>query len=304
MDLTYLRTFREVAKRQSFTRAAEELGYAQSSVTMQIQKIEKEYGVPLIERHGRQLRLTPPGEELLKLFVEILDLYDRSKETIAQQIGGTLTIGTIDSLAAFYLPPFLQQLRTKFPGLNIHLQTEQEANLLSKIKDGEVDIGLMLDRGTADSQLERTTIREEPLVLVAPSSHSLALQPNVTLPDLNNCEFIVSEESCIYRSLFENLLKTHGINFRIGFELSNLEAIKRCVMNGLGIALLPRIVAEEEIRRGSLTALPFVHPEIYLDLQLLLHPKKWKSQPLQFLIQMLLADAQAEAAALKPAISE
>lgn len=80
MDLTYLRTFREVAKRQSFTRAAEELGYAQSSVTMQIQKIEKEYGVPLIERHGRQLRLTPPGEELLKLFVEILDLYDRSKK--------------------------------------------------------------------------------------------------------------------------------------------------------------------------------------------------------------------------------
>lgn len=111
MDLTYMRTFREVAKRQSFTRAAEELGYAQSSVTMQIQKIEKEYGVPLIERHGRALRLTPPGEELLKLFVEILDLYDRSKETIAQQIGGTLTIGTIDSLAAFYLPPFLQQLR-------------------------------------------------------------------------------------------------------------------------------------------------------------------------------------------------
>lgn len=61
MDLTYMRTFREVAKRQSFTRAAEELGYAQSSVTMQIQKIEKEYGVPLMERHGRALRLTPPG---------------------------------------------------------------------------------------------------------------------------------------------------------------------------------------------------------------------------------------------------
>jgi DNA-binding transcriptional LysR family regulator len=289
MDLTYLRTFREVAKRQSFTRAAEELGYAQSSVTMQIQKIEKEYGVPLIERHGRQLRLTPPGEELLKLFVEILDLYDRSKETIAQQIGGTLTIGTIDSLAAFYLPPYLQQLRTKFPKLDIHLQTMQEANLLSKIKDGEVDIGLMLDRTTADSVLERTIIREEPLVLIAPVDHALAQMDMVSLQDLNNCELIVSEESCIYRSLFENLLKEHGIVFRIGFELSNLEAIKRCVMNGLGIALLPRIVAEEEIERGNLAELAFVHPEIHFDLQLLMHPKKWKSQPLQFLIQMLLS---------------
>ncbi|GGF79707.1 LysR family transcriptional regulator [Paenibacillus albidus] len=296
MDLTYLRTFREVAKRQSFTRAAEELGYAQSSVTMQIQKIEKEYGVPLIERHGRQLRLTPPGEELLKLFVEMLDLYDRSKETIAQQIGGTLTIGTIDSLAAFYLPPFLQQLRTRFPGLNIHLQTEQEANLVTKIKDGEVDIGLLLDRNTTDSQLSRTIIRNEPLVLIAPANHPLARLDTVKLQDLNSCEFIVSEESCIYRSLFENLLKDHGILFRIGFELSNLEAIKRCVMNGLGLALLPRIVAQEEIKRGDLAELPFIHPEIHFDLQLLLHPKKWKSQPLQFLIQMLLADAQEETA--------
>ena len=290
MDLTYLRTFREVAKRQSFTRAAEELGYAQSSVTMQIQKIEKEYGVPLIERHGRQLRLTPPGEELLKLFVEILDLYDRSKETIAQQIGGTLTIGTIDSLAAFYLPPYLQQLRTKFPKLDIHLQTMQEANLLAKIKDGEVDIGLMLDRTTTDSLLDRTIIRDEPLVLIAPTNHPLAQMDTVTLQDLNNCELIVSEESCIYRSLFENLLKEHGIIFRIGFELSNLEAIKRCVMNGLGIALLPKIVAEEEIERGNLAELPFAHQEIHFDLQLLMHPKKWKSQPLQFLTQMLLAN--------------
>lgn len=290
MDLTYLRTFREVAKRQSFTRAAEELGYAQSSVTMQIQKIEKEYGVPLIERHGRQLRLTPPGEELLTLFAEILDLYDRSKETIAHQIGGTLTIGTIDSLAAFYLPPYLQQLRTKFPKLDIHLQTMQEASLLSKIKDGEVDIGLMLDRTTVDSILERTIIRNEPLVLIAPTNHTLAQMDKVTLQDLNNCELIVSEESCIYRSLFENLLKEHGIIFRIGFELSNLEAIKRCVMNGLGIALLPRIVAEEEIERGNLAELHFMHPEIHFDLQLLMHPKKWKSQPLQHLIQMLLAN--------------
>ncbi|WP_410510903.1 LysR family transcriptional regulator [Paenibacillus sp. BR2-3] len=295
MDLTYLRTFREVAKRQSFTRAAEELGYAQSSVTMQIQKIEKEYGVSLIERHGRQLRLTPPGEELLKLFVEILDLYDRSKETIAQQIGGTLTIGTIDSLAAFYLPPFLQQLRTRFPGLNIHLQTDKEANLVAKIKDGEVDIGLMLDRSSTDSFLHRTIIREEPLVLIAPANHPLAKLETVKLQDLNNCEFIVSEESCIYRSLFENLLKEHHIIFRIGFELSNLEAIKRCVMNGLGLALLPRIVAQEEIERGYLAELPFVHPEIHFDLQLLMHPKKWLSQPLQLFIQMLMSDAKAEA---------
>ncbi|MNY69232.1 LysR substrate binding domain protein [compost metagenome] len=64
--------------------------------------------------------------------------------------------------------------------------------------------------------------------------------------------------------------------------------------NGLGIALLPRIVAEEEIERGNLAELPFTHPEIHFDLQLLIHPKKWKSLPLQSLIQMLQADAEAK----------
>ena len=85
MDLTYFRTFREVARRKSFTRAAEELGYAQSSITMQIQKLEREYGVPLFERYGRQLRLTAPGESLLKLVLQMLDLYDQSKEMIASR---------------------------------------------------------------------------------------------------------------------------------------------------------------------------------------------------------------------------
>jgi DNA-binding transcriptional LysR family regulator len=292
MDLTYLRTFREVAKCHSFTRAAEVLGYAQSSVTAQIQKIEKEYGVSLIERHGRQLRLTPPGEELLKLVVEILELYDRSKETIAQQVAGTLTIGTIDSLAAFYLPPFLQKLRTRFPKLTFHLQTDREASIIEKVKDGEYDVGFMLDRKSADSTLYRKVVRAEPLVLIAPSNHPLTQLDTVMLEDLNQSELIVSEQSCIYRNLFETLLKEQRIAFRIGFELSNLEAIKHCVMNGLGIGMLPRIVVEEEIQRGQLTALPFVHSDIEFDLQLLMHPKKWISQPLQYLMDMLMEDSR------------
>ncbi|XEC94184.1 LysR family transcriptional regulator [Paenibacillus tarimensis] len=291
MDFIYLKTFREVAKLQSFTRAAEELGYAQSSVTMQIQKLEREYGVPLIERYGRQLRLTPAGEELLKIAVQILDLYDRSKETVARQISGTLTIGAIDSLAAFYLPPFLQRLRAEFPGLNIHLHTDKEASIVTKVKDGDYDIGLLLDRAAPDPFLRRITIRPEPLILIAPPDHALTQLETVELKDLNDMELVVSEGSCIYRSLFERLLKEQGIAYRFGFELSNLEAIKHCVINGLGMALIPKIVVEEELKRGSLTALPFSHPDMRFDLQLLMHPKKWVSQPLQTLIDLFMDDA-------------
>ncbi|MFC5450149.1 LysR family transcriptional regulator [Paenibacillus aestuarii] len=287
MDLTYFRTFREVARRKSFTRAAEELGYAQSSVTMQIQKLEREYGVPLFERFGRQLRLTPPGEGLLKLAVQMLELYDQSKERIAQQVSGTLTIGTIDSLAAYYLPPFLQQLKLLYPGLNIQLIADNESSLLAKVQEGDYDIGLLLDRYPADTYLNCIQVRDEPLVIVAPVHHPLTQLGSVQLEDLQHSEFIVTEGSCLYRNMFEKVLKDHGIVFRIGFELGNLETIKHCVMTGLGIALLPRIAVETELALGKLAVIPFSHPELRFDLQLLLHPKKWMSQPLDAFISML-----------------
>ncbi|MDR6880201.1 LysR family transcriptional regulator [Bacillus sp. 3255] len=289
MDLTYFRTFREVARRKSFTKAGEELGYAQSSVTMQIQKLEREYGVPLFERYGRQLRLTAPGETLLRLASQMLDLYDQSHEMLTSQAAGTLTIGTINSLAAYFLPPFLQALKQKYPHLNIQLYPDTESSLISKVKEGDYDIGLLLDRYPADPLLTCTKIREEPLVLVAPTQHPFTQLDQVRLSDLQQTEFIVTEESCIYRGMFEKLLKEHGVPLHIGFELGNLETIKHCVMNGLGLALLPRIAVQTELELGKLASLSFTHEQLSLDIQLLLHPKKWMSQPLQAFIGLLTA---------------
>ncbi|MBE1446975.1 LysR family transcriptional regulator [Paenibacillus sp. OAS669] len=293
MDLTYFRTFREVARRASFTRAGEELGYAQSSVTMQIQKLEREYGVSLFERYGKQLRLTPPGEALLKLAVQMLDLYDQSKESIANQVNAAVTIGTIDSLAAYYLPPYLQQLRQLHPGLGIQLLPDSEAELVAKVKEGEYDVALLLDRHPADASLRCITVREEPLVLIAPPGHALTAAAEAALRDLEGCELIVSEGSCIYRSTFEKVLRDNGVAYRIGFELGSLEAIKHCVMNGLGIALLPRIAVEDELQRGKLAVIPFRHPDLRFQLQVLLHPKKWMSQTLLSLIGLLTGDEAA-----------
>lgn len=287
MDLTYFRTFREVARKKSFTRAAEELGYAQSSITMQIQKLEREYGVPLFERYGRQLRLTPPGESLLKLVLQMLDLYDQSKEMIASEVSGTLTIGTIDSLAAYYLPPYLHEIKQLYPDLNIQLLPDNEASLITKVREGDYDIGLMLDRYPADNMLTCTKVREEPLVFIGPLKHPLTQTDHVEMSQFQQSEFIVTEESCIYRSMFEKLLKDHNIPLRIGFELGNLETIKHCVMNGLGIALLPRIAVQNELELGKLALIPFTHPDLRFHLQLLLHPKKWMSQPLQTFINLL-----------------
>lgn len=146
MELIYLQTFREVALRQSFTKAADVLGYAQSSVTTQIQKLENEYGVKLFERYGRGLRLTKSGEELFKYAVQMLDLFQQSKEKLTKQGGGTLSIGTIDSLAAYFLPSVIHKLKQKHEDLVIRLQPDREDSIISKVREGEYDLGLILDK--------------------------------------------------------------------------------------------------------------------------------------------------------------
>ncbi|GGD81613.1 LysR family transcriptional regulator [Paenibacillus nasutitermitis] len=292
MDLVYLQTFREVALRQSFTRAAEELGYAQSSVTIQIQKLEKAYGVQLFERYSKGLRLTSAGEELLKITVQMLDLYQLSKEKLALQGGGTLSIGAIDSIASYYLPPLIQQIRSKYTDLNIRLQPEREDRILEKVREGELDIGLILESKPSDPTLQWLTIREEPLVLIAKPDHPLSQLNHAELDQLNDYEWIMAEESCNYRMMLEKVLRSRRIPYRVGLEIGNPEAIKRCVRAGTGIALLPKMVAEEEIRRGELLVLPFAHSDLRLDLQLVMHPKKWISRSLKEFIEIVKLSAK------------
>ncbi|MED4584633.1 LysR family transcriptional regulator [Brevibacillus choshinensis] len=287
MDLTYFQTFREVAFHQSFTKAAGELGYAQSSVTMQIQKLEQSYGVKLFERYGKSLRLTSAGEELLKIAVQMLNLYQQSKETLTLQGGGTLTIGTIDSLASYYLPALIQHLRQKYPTLTIRLQPDRETAIVEKVKEGDYDIGLLLESKPSDPALEWVKIREEPLELLASPTHPLSSMGTITLDQLCDVEWIMTEASCNYRIMLERVLQEQRIPYRVGLELGNPEAIKRCLMTGSGIALLPRMAADEEIQRGELTALPFSHPDIRLDLQMIMRPKKWMSHSLQDFIELL-----------------
>ncbi|MHA2854345.1 LysR family transcriptional regulator [Paenibacillus lautus] len=287
MELIYLQTFREVAVRKSFTKAADELGYAQSSVTTQIQKLEKEYGVKLFERYGRGLRLTKSGEELFKYAVQMLDLFHQSKEKLTKQGGGVLSIGTIDSLAAYFLPSVLHRVRQKHEDLAIRLQTDREDSIVSKVREGEYDLGLILENKPEDTSLNWISIREEPLHLIAHPDHPLRRLPVIELEHLANYEWIMTEDTCNYRIMLEKVLRASGAPVRIGLELGNPEAIKRYIMSGTGISLLPRMVAEEEIKRGELAILPFQHPDIRLDIQIVIHPKKWLSHSLQDMIEML-----------------
>jgi len=287
MELTYLKTFREVAKWGNYTRAAEALGYAQSSVTTQIQKLEESYGVVLMERFGRQMRLTLAGQMLLQYANEIHRLHEESKEAVSRQSKGTLSIGTIETLAAFYLPPYLGAYRRDYPDINVMIQPGNEPEIIEAVKEGQLDMGIILDPPFADGELHTVVLREEPLVIIVSPEHPLTARSEVRAMDLDHASLILTEDGCTYRAMLLRVLQAHPIGYRIAYEFGNLEAIKQCVINGLGIALLPRIAVAGEVRKGQVVPLPFVDPACRFFTQLIYPKKKWQSNAFVGFLELL-----------------
>lgn len=287
VDLIYLKSFLEVARCQSFTKAAENLGYVQSSVTAQIQKLENEYGVVLFERYGRSMRLTSAGEQLRDTFEQILNLYEDSKRLISRQVKGHLEIGTIESLMAFFLPPLFHRFLQAFPQINLQVNPLIHANIFQLVKTGELDLGIILDRPVEDDDIEVIPIRREPLVLVAAPDHPLCSVNTLNVGELEGQSLIVTEQGCTYRAAFQRLLGEHGVTYHIHHEFGSLEAIKQCVGYGLGIALVPHIAVTRELAEQRLVALPFEHSDITFYTQIVHHKRKWLDPAVRHMIKLL-----------------
>lgn len=289
MDTRYLQTFREVAKCQSFTRAAEVLGYAQSSVTTQIQNLETEFGVTLFERWGRKIRLTHAGEALLGYSDQVLAILDEAKGNLSEQaqMAGTLSIGTVESLAAFYLPPYLQKFRKEQPRMRMQLHPGICHDLRQGVKEGKYDFAFVLDWMQDHPELTNMNLGEEKLVVVACPDHPLTKKERVEAKDFSGESWIFTEAGCSYRSIMEAVLRDAEATIDMTLEFGSLEAIKQCVAYGLGIALVPYIAVAEEVKNGTLAILPFSHPEVRVYRQLIYHKKKWMSQALLYFLELL-----------------
>lgn len=277
----------EIARCQSFTKAAENLGYVQSSVTAHIQKLENEYGVVLFERYGRSMRLTSAGEQLHHIFSQILSLYDDSKHLISRQVTGHLHIGTIESLIGFFLPPVFHRFRESFPQLSLQALSLPETTILQQIRTGELDLGVIMDRTVCDEDIEAIALRREPLVLIAEPGHPLAGGTAIRIEDLHHQSYVATESTCTYRAAFEKLLAERRVEYRIHHEFGSVEAIKQFVGYGFGIGLLPRIAVRRELAEGRLIELPFPAEEFVFHTQIVIHRKKWKNPATRHLIELL-----------------
>ncbi|GAP53088.1 LysR family transcriptional regulator [Streptomyces azureus] len=267
MELRLLVTFEKVATLLSFTRAAAELTYAQSSVTSQIRALEAALGAELFDRLGSRIRLTEAGERLLPYARRIIELSEEARAAVAdaEEPAGSLTVGTMESLTSYRLPPLLELFHHRYPKVRLALRTTIGDETRQALRRGTYDLGFLMEAETEHVGLDSEVLAVEPLALVAAPGHPLA-GSTVTLPDLVRQSLLATEPGCAYRDLFERELNTLAESVQF-MEFGTIEATKRAAAAGLGISLLPEVTVAAELAEGALVRLDW-EPSFTLRTQL------------------------------------
>ena len=289
MEVRQLEIFRILARELSFTRAAEKAHCVQSNVTVQIRGIEKELGVPLFERLGKQVRLTDNGQRLLPYAERILHLLEEASSVAAgtDRPTGTLYIGSPESVLTYRLPPVLQIFRSTFPEVDLAFRASGTRELIPQLEQGELDIGLVIDDAFEHQRLHIEVLCTEPLSLLVPPDHPLLRRSKLSIQAMADQSFLLTDVGCAYRTKLEKALAHGGVVPKSIMEFTSVETIKQCASLGMGVACLPAIVAESEIAAGRLAVLPWSGPDLSMRTLVVWHKDKWLSPAISAFVSLL-----------------
>jgi len=288
-ELRQLHTFLTIVRLQSFSKAALELGYAQSSVTTQIQLLEQELNVRLFERLGHKIAVTSDGKRLMPIAEQMLKLSSDAKKMYddAGTPKGPLVIGAVESLCVARLPKLLKEYRSRYPDVELLIKFGAKAEFLHSLKDSSIDIAFFVDQEINSNEFTKVLQLPEPMSLLCSPEHAFAQKRNVRPEDLWDQPLILTEVCCGYRALFDTIMSQFSIKPRSVIETGNVQVIKELVMSGMGITFLPLTAVEEELLQERLVILNWTGPEFGIFTQVLYHKAKWMSAALRAFIELL-----------------
>ncbi|HEY2393299.1 MAG TPA: LysR family transcriptional regulator [Candidatus Angelobacter sp.] len=279
MDLDNLKTFIEVARLASFSRAAEKVLRSQPAVSAQIRQLEQEYGQRLFDRSAKSVRLTPAGEVVFDYANQLLSLQARSIQAVSEQDGvrsGTLSIGANEGTFLYVLPKVLTKYHKQFPKVKISVYRSFTHKVAEKVEEGTVDLGVLTMPVKSPSLEVIPFFRDRILLMVGPSS-SLFKKKSATWEEVA-AEPIILPKTGSIRKLMEKNLRPYRENLNVTMELTSVVMIKRFVRAGFGVSLVCRNFAAENVRRDEVRLLKVEGLDLCRELALVY--RKDRSLPL------------------------
>ena len=292
MEFRQLQTFVTITHAESFSRAAELLGYSQSAVTVQIRLLEEELQVCLFDRMGKKTVLTAQGRQLLEYANRIIQEVNQAKSAIVQdtELSEPLHVGTLESLCFSKLPPLLGYFRSNYPKVPVKVTTATPKELIAMMEKNQLDLIYFLDRPRYNNNWNKELEVREPIVFVTSPESPLASRKGLRLVEILDEPFFLTEKNENYRRELDQYLESRDRVITPFLEASNTEFIIQMIRRNRGVSFLPYFAVQESVRAGQLAVLDVTDFGVAMYRQIFYHKNKWKTREMGEFIRLAKLD--------------
>ena len=270
MDFEQLRTFLQVCRLKSFSRAAEKLGVTQPAISAQIRSLEKETGARLFNREGGKVTFTAAGrlfepfaEHCLQcqshIFVAVNELYRSAR--------GEVSVSASEATSLYVLPPVFAQYKKHYTRVNLNIVRAEHLRSLEAVMNREVDFAVV-SMPVKDSRLVVQVIHRDEIVLAVGPTHPLATRTSIKVDEMLHYPLLLLKQGR-QRTLINNFFDSFDAHPRIAMELDSSELLKRLIAAELGMGFLPRINVVDDVHSGLLKIVKVDGMRLHRDLALI-----------------------------------
>ena len=270
MQVETFKVYCDLIETASFSNAATLNGITQRAVSQQIRALEKRFDVVLVERGKKNFSVTPEGKIFLEAARDILQVYNSIDDRIhdlQNRVIGELRVATVFSLGLHELPPYIKEYRSRFPDVELTIDYLRSNQVYQEVLDGKAELGVV----AYPAKRKGLSIEEfstDRLVCICPPDHRFAGRKSLKVADLDGEKFISFEPDLPTRKAIDREMKDAGVRVHREMEFDNIETVKRAVEIEHGISVVPENSLEQEIKAGSLLAIPLRSPSLVRPLGL------------------------------------
>ena len=289
MHIETLKIFCDLADLRSFSRTAEKHFMSQSAVSQQLAQLEVAHKCQLINRKKRPIELTKAGQVLYSAGRDMLDRYEQLKSelnALKSSAGSRINVGAIFSIGMHTLPDYVKRLMVSHPNVNAQIEYFSADRLYELVLAGDFDIGLVAVP-KKDKRLDVHDFENEPLVLACSPKHPLSHESQVDIHRLQFERYIAFEKNVPTRLWIDSILERYNITVRPVMEFDNIETVKRAVEIDAGVSILPQTAMLQELRDGTIKAVPFLNEKLVRPTGIIVRKGKILGQAGRYFIELL-----------------